>query len=646
MRSIFPFLLCVAAVAPFARAAPASQPDAPTPKPPATPRNEVQAAEPAASTALKALLDEHMEFLVRIYPVEMGSMRGDERYNDKLSDLSPAAFASRRAEMQSRLGRLGQIHPSGLTSAERLNADLLGYELSLAIEQGRYFPEQMPINSLRGPHIDLPQLPTMLPFRTPKHYADYAARLEAIPLLLDQTIEQMRAGLAAKRVPPKVVLRQSVGLVRALASPAIERDPALSPFYAPFTSLPEADAGAARARAAISGALVPAYRRLADFLEKEYLPACRETLSISEGVDGPAAYQMALRYHTTTDLTADEIHQIGLDEVSRIRADMLKVIALTDWEERTQLEGDELISAFLEFLRTDKRFYFRSGEEILMRYRDLAKRIDPELPRLFKTLPRNTFGIKEMPPLAAKTGPMAYFNPGSIRSGVPGTFYANTFYLEMSPSYLMVSLTLHEAAPGHHFQLAIADELEGVHKFRTVADYTAYSEGWALYCERLGLEIGDAAEGATPAKPGDVVGGLYSDPYDSFGRLSDEILRAVRLVVDTGVHNKGWARDQVVRYMRDNTACSEAEIQSEATRYIGNAGQACAYKIGELTIRRLRARAEKELGPAFDLREFHDRVLGGGAMPMPVLEGTIDRWIEEAGVRNAGVSSPAAGPNR
>ncbi len=600
----------------------------------------------ARSDALKAILDDHVDWIMREYP-EQASTKGDLRFNDRLTDVSPAGTARRVGAMRERLARLNALDASSMAEMDAVDAGLLRYELSVALEMAELHNEQMPINSLEGPHISLPQICDTIPLRTPQHLADYASRLEKMGVYVDQSVEQMRLGLAAGRVPPRVVLKRAVDQIGLHCSDAIRQDPTRSAYYRPFLAKPKDDPSASRARDAIAGRIIPALERLRDFVRDEYVPKCREDLAISAGIDGPRAYDLHLRYHTTLALSAREVHEIGLREVARIRAEMLRVIGETDFPRKGELSGDELLRAFLEFLRKNPRFYYTREEDMLRDYRDLGKRIDPELPRLFGTLPRNSWGVRPIPRFAAPSSPAAYYFPGSVRSGVPGFFLVNTHALDQRPKYGMVSLTIHEAVPGHHFQGAIADELKdsgrGIHEFRSLGGYTAYVEGWALYAEGLGLEMGE--------KPLSAGGrGLYADPYDYFGRLSDEIWRACRLVVDTGLHGRfeipggdgvtptgsGWTRQHAIDYMLANTAGTELDTISEVDRYIGWPGQACAYKLGELKIKELRALAQQELGERFDVRAFHDAILGEGPLPLPVLEQVVRRWI----------SRQQAAPNR
>jgi uncharacterized protein (DUF885 family) len=569
------------------------------------------------SAALLAILDEHVEWRLAEDPLE-ASRRGDHRFDAMLPDVSPAAVEQRLGEVRDRLGRLKALDRAGFTEQDRLDADLLAYELERMVEAAPFHREQFPIDARSGVQVSLPQMADSLPIRTPADRAAYAARLEGVPALIDGTIEQMRAGLRAGRVPPRVVMLGTPEQAELLATDDVAKTPALSPFHGPFNGLPAGDESAARAKRAIAGGIVPAYRRLAAFLRDEYLPKCRETVGYSQGVDGPGAYEQALRAHTTTDLGAERIHALGLSEVARLRAEMIRTIGRTGFDAQGR-EGDALLAAFVEHLRTDPRFTCATPEELLAGYREICKRMDAELPRLFGTLPRLTYGVRELPALAAPSAPTAYYYPGSMAGGVPAWFMANTYRLDQRPRYEMVPLALHEAVPGHHLQIALAQELSGQHPFRTFGGYTAFVEGWGLYAESLGLEVGGRS-------PGD--GGMYADPYDDFGRLSYEMWRACRLVVDTGMHAEGWTRERAIEYMERNTSLSRLNIEREIDRYIAWPGQACAYKIGQLKIRELRTRAEGALGERFDVRAFHDAVLDAGAIPLPALEAKIGRWIE------------------
>ena len=588
---------------------------------------------PALNPALLAILDEHVAWSDREDPIG-ASKRGIDDYADKLRDESVAASERRLAEITDRRARLRALDRARFTEDDALNADLLDYELTLTIDGAKFHPEQLQIDALDGPHTHLPQLGQTTPLRTRRQREGYVARLEAIPAYLQGITEQLRAGIAAGRVPPKVVMGRVAGQLQEQATPDIFADPTKSPFYTPFLSSPQDDELAMRAREAIRERVVPAFDTFALFIADEYVPRCRESVGISEGVDGPAAYDYALRRHTTTPLTASEVHAIGLREVAALKAEMIATIRETDFDDNKRFAGDEaMLGAFVAMLREDPRFSWDDPARMVADYREIAKRIDPELPRLFGTLPRNTYGVREIPRFAAKTSPAAYYYNGSVRSGQPGYFMVNTTNMRQRTKASAISLTIHEAVPGHHFQISLADELaetNGQHPFRTLLGYTAFVEGWGLYSERLGLEMAGGEIGNAMDPPGlrPEQRGLYVDPYDNFGRLSDEVWRACRLVVDTGMHSMNWTRDRSIQYLRANSAITEHDTVSETDRYIGWPGQACAYKIGQLKILELRRRAMERLGDRFDVRRFHDAVLLGGALPLPVLESRIDRWIE------------------
>ncbi|MEQ8770161.1 MAG: DUF885 domain-containing protein [Phycisphaerales bacterium] len=580
------------------------------------------------SPELRAFMDTYLDALHQQNPEWLGLSLGDDRYNHMLSDTS--ADAQRRWFKRVVMWRteLAMMDRAGFTEEDHLDADLLLYQFDLEIETAPLKRWQMPVNSMGGPQVWLPQMGNRVPLTKPEHRDDWVMRLRQVPTAIGDAIDNMRLGIAEGRVPPKPAVEPAVAQAMAQASEDYRANPEASPFYTPLRGLAADDPRAAEAREIISGEITPAYAELAMFLQNEYLPACRATVGISESVDGVRAYEIALREHTTLELTADEVHETGLDEVARIRAEMMEVISRTDWATKGPgaaerfASQDDMFDAFVEYLRTDERFYFDDPQDLLVGYRNICKIIDAEMPKLFGLLPRLPYGVREIPLFAAKSSPTAYYYPGSVEGGVPGYFMANTYALDQRPTYDMVALTLHEGVPGHHHQIALAQELEGVHPLRTLSGYTAFVEGWGLYAERLGLEVGD------DTIDDGVDRGLYADPYDDFGRLNFEMWRALRLVVDSGIHAKGWTRQRAIDYMLANGAITELNARSEVDRYIGWPGQATAYKIGELKIRELRARAEEALGDSFDVRAFHDELLGAGALPLPVLEARMDRWIE------------------
>lgn len=569
---------------------------------------------PAASAddRLLALLDEDHDALMARYPA-WASVRGDRRFDDRLTDPSPEAEAAWIETSRDRLARLRQLDRFALSPRRLVDAELLDHELERRVAGARFRGWLTPVTQVDGPQQSLPQLPERLSFTHRAQREAWATRVEAIPSHLEQVIANMRRGLAEEVTPPRLVLARAAEQCRAQAQGA----PAEHALFAPFGDLSPDDALRARALAATQAAM-KAFGALADFLEREYVPGCRESIAATARADGPEFYAQCLAEHSTLPLGADEIHELGLAEVARIKAEMHEVISRSAVELAPGLEGDARLRAFVERLRADPRSYCRTADELLARYRDVAKRVDPELPRLFGRLPRNTYGVKAMPEFIAPSSPTAYYYSGSLENGTPGWFVANTHRLDQRPTYEMVPLTLHEAVPGHHLQIALAQELTDVHRWRTLLDYTAFVEGWALYAERLGLEMGP---------PGSR--GLYADPIDDFGRLSYEMWRALRLVVDTGLHARGWSRQRAIDYMLANSALTAENVEREVDRYVAWPGQAVGYKLGELKLRELRARAEAALGDRFDLRAFHDVVLGEGAVPLGVLEQMIGRWIEE-----------------
>jgi len=462
----------------------------------------------------------------------------------------------------------------------------------------------MPINQMGGIQQGIPRLLAVMPKATAEDYGNIIARLEGIPRLVDQTIALMELGLERGITPPQITLRDVPQQVANL----LTDDPLESPVLEPFRTLPGQLEDEARAElqqqaiAIFEEQVRPALERLRDFLRDEYLPGAVTSTARSDLPDGADWYAYAVSQYTTTNLSVEAIHQTGLAEVRRIRSQMDSIIEVTGFE------GD--FAEFAEFLRSDPRFFHTSAEALLAAYRDIAKRVDPQLPQLFGTLPRMPYGVIPIPSYAEKSQTTAYYQSGSHEAGRPGYFYANTYDLSSRPTWEMEALTIHEAVPGHHLQIALAHELEGVPKFRRFGGYTAFVEGWALYSESLGEEMG-----------------FYQDPYSKFGQLTYEIWRAIRLVVDTGMHALGWSRQDAIDFFKANTPKAEHDIVVEVDRYIVWPGQALAYKIGELKIKELRALGEAQLGDRFDIRAFHDEVLGQGALPLDLLQARIEQWI-------------------
>lgn len=553
---------------------------------------------------LHRLFDASWKYALEEYP-ELATYVGERGHNHRWTDLSLEAIARRKAELEIPARVLETIDRARLSPADQDHHDLFARATEEGLE-GRLFPsELMPVSQMQGVQQSVAQMLTMMPASTVRDFADLIARLAAVPTLVDQTIVLLQEGASRGITPPRVTLRD----VPQQILNQVTDDPLAAPTLRPFQRLPETIPETERSRLRVRAssvyqeAVAPAYRRLHAYFVNEYLPRTRETIALSALPDGEAWYAFSVRQSTTTRLTPREIHEIGLREVARIRAEMDRVMAGTGFT------GG--FAAFMDFLRTDPRFFFERADDLLASYRDIAKRADPELARLFGRLPRLPYGVIAVPAYAEKSQTTAYYEPGSPAAGRPGYFYANTYDLRSRPRWEMEALTLHEAVPGHHLQIALAQELEDVPEFRKHGFYTAYIEGWGLYAESLGREMG-----------------FYTDAYNRFGQLTYEIWRAIRLVVDTGMHALGWSREQALRYFEENAGKAEHDIVVEIDRYIVWPGQALAYKVGELKIKELRTWATGAMGPRFDLRGFHDQVLGGGAVPLDVLEARIRAWAE------------------
>jgi uncharacterized protein (DUF885 family) len=579
----------------------------------------VASARGEPSADLDRLFRQWHEWQLREHP-EWAMSQGDYRYADRITDGSLQAIERRHAQTREFLERLRAISPESLGDADLLNRRL--FELMLSDEvQGQRFPTWLaPIGGRFGPQQRIPQMAERVRFESTRDYDNYLARLEQVPLEVRNTIERLRLGIERGWTPPAVTLEGVPLQFRSILEGGL--DALRKPLDAMGPHVSAARAGLLRNR--FEQSALPAVRRavaeLGDFLTREYLPRCRIGIAARDLPDGEAFYAYQVRVMTTTEMSPREIHDLGRSEVARIRGEMLQVIRRSDFLERfpsTSESGDDrLFEAFIRYLRTDPRFYHVSPEALLAAYRDICKRVDPWLARLFGTLPRLPYGVREIPAFMAPDQTTAYYQPGDMRNAEPGWFYANTYALDQRPTYEMIPLALHEAVPGHHLQIALALELENQPEFRRHTEFTAFVEGWALYSERLGIKMG-----------------LYEDPYNDFGRLLYEMWRACRLVVDPGMHALGWSREKAIQFMLENTALSEHNIETEIDRYIAWPGQACAYKVGELRIRGLRERAERELKENFDLREFHDMVLGAGAIPLTVLQERAEAWIEARRVK-------------
>jgi len=566
----------------------------------------VPTAQPAAATLsaakeLHALFETEWERDLRENPVG-ASYQGDSRYDDRWPDLSADALARSHAADLEVLRTLERMPTGELSEADRLNRDLFARQYRGAVDAYGWGTRFLPITQRRGVQT-AHQLTEVLPFRTVRDYENWVARLRSLDTYVDQTIDLMREGMRRGLVQPRVIMER----VPAQIAKQVVADPATSPFYAPFLKMPDSIPPAeqerlhAAGRAAIEQDVLPAYARLQKFFDEQYLPACRASVGIWDTPGGAQWYQQRVRWFTTTELTADEVHEIGLREVARIRGEMQKVI------ERVGFKGG--FDEFLQFLRTDPQFRYTDPEQLLQAYLAMAKRVDPLLPKYFGKLPRMPYGVRPVPMESAPDTTTAYYQQPSMDGRRAGYYYVNLYKPEERPTYEIPVLTIHEAVPGHHLQIALAQELGEQPKFRRNFEATAFVEGWALYSESLGEEMG-----------------FYDDPYAKFGQLTYEMWRAVRLVVDTGLHHKRWTREQAIEFFKANAAKTELDIVNEIDRYIAWPGQALAYKIGELRIKELRARATQALGPRFDLREFHDVVLGSGAVPLDVLEANVSAW--------------------
>jgi uncharacterized protein (DUF885 family) len=563
------------------------------------------AAELKAGEQLTALLDEIWEFGLVESPT-FATTIGDRRFNDRLAKISPADSARRYEQNKAFAKRLAAIDREGLTPAERVNFDMMARQLRDDAAEFEFKSFLTPIDCRSGFHIEFPELRRDVPLETVEDYENYIARLWGFDDYAAGHIELLRAGIAADVTQPEVILHGYEGTI----TPHIVDDPERSLLYEPLAKFPvgvpkgEQERLQAAARAAIAEGVVPGYRRFLKFMQDEYVPAARGSIGASALPGGRDFYRHRVRRFTTLDTTPEEVHARGLAEVKRIRAEMEAI------KEKVDFDGD--YAAFVEHLQTAPKFYAKTPEELLERASFILKKMDGELPTLFGKLPRMPYGLRPVPDYVAPRTSSAYYQPPAGDGTRAGFFNLNTYNLKSRPLFGLEALALHEAVPGHHLQIALQQEMEELPNFRRYSDCTAFIEGWALYSERLGL-----------------VCGFYEDPYSDFGRLSMEMWRACRLVVDTGIHYMDWSRERAIKFMAENSAQPIHNVEAEIDRYIGWPGQALAYKTGELKIRELRERAEKELGEKFDVRAFHDRVLAGGAVPLDVLEASVAAWIAE-----------------
>ncbi len=557
------------------------------------------------SARLHDIFDREWDVRLRENPFQATSV-GVHDYNHLLPSVDGADLERRDGLWKGFLAEIDAIDREALSPTDRINLDIFRNQLQNRVDSYRFGGWQIPFNADSGFYSGFARQPFNMPFLSTRDYENYLSRLRAWPTYATQQIANMRLGLERGMTQPRIILDG----IDAVLEAQIVDDPESSVFYQPFrefpVGVPESDHARLReeARTAIAEAIVPGYRELRDFMVDEYMPGARDTLGAVDLPEGEAYYRQRIRNFTTLDLTAEQVHETGLSEVARIRAEMEEVIAEVGFE--------GTFAEFLEFLRTDEQFYPKSAEELLMKAAYISKTMDGRLPALFKTMPRLPYTVEPVPDdIAPKYTAGRYVGPpeGSTQ---PGRYWVNTYALDTRSLYNLEALSLHEAVPGHHFQISLNAELEGLPNFRRYSYLSAFGEGWGLYSEWLGLEAG-----------------FYTDPYSNFGRLTYEMWRACRLVVDTGVHAFGWTRQQMRDYMAENTALSLHEIRTETDRYISWPGQALAYKIGELKIRELRKRAEQELGGDFDVRLFHDAVLLNGSIPLSVLEQQIEDFIAE-----------------
>ena len=549
----------------------------------------------------KEFLDENWQDSMEKSPL-FASLLGDKRYDDKVSSNSIEDFFSEKEYESYVLEVLSQIDPNNLSEEDQLNYRLLksDYEISL---EGREYPGYYMRLNQRGGVQDYYLYGNRLNFTDLQSYKNWFERVKGYTQNVRNSLEINKEGLELGYTQPKLVTRGVSAQIGAM----LERDLEDHPYFKIFKNVgdvasPE-DALALQneVKEYIQNVLNPIYQELYDFLINEYLPESRDTIGISDVPNGKEWYEYLARYHTTTNLTPDEIHEIGLREVAKIRAEMEGIIEQVGWE------GD--FNSFLQYLRTDPRFYYETGEELLQAYRAMSKEIDAYMPTLFNKLPRAPYGVIPIPMESAPFTTTAYYNAPS--EGRPGYYYANLYMPEVRPKYEIPVLSVHEAVPGHHHQISLAQEMENVPNFRKYLSITAFVEGWGLYSEQLGESMG-----------------IYDDPYDKFGQLTYDMWRAVRLVVDTGMHYKDWSREDAVNLFLENTAKTEQDINNEVDRYIAWPGQALAYKIGQLKIMELRDKSKEALGEDFDIKDFHDHILSFGSIPLNILEEKVDEFIE------------------
>ena len=560
------------------------------------------------SAALHRLFEDYFERQLQLNPLA-ATFIGDHRYDDKLTNnISPEQIKIALDVDRKALADAQQLATRSLPDADRLSVEIFMYNLRTNLEGEKFPGELIPVSQFQSLPALMPVLgagTSAQPFATAADYDRFLARMRDYIVWSDQAIVNMRKGLAQHVTYPRVLMEKTLPQLKDI----VAADPEQSLFYTPLKHFPDAVAAVDRTRlqlayrAAITKEINPSYQRLHDFIRDEYLKGARTQVGWSSLPNGREWYAYQADLATTTELTPDAIHELGLKEVARIRGEMEQV------KQQVGFKGD--LAAFFKFLQDDPRFYYDNGDALIQGFRDLKKNIDAKLPKLFKDFPKANYEVRAVEAFRAQSSAGGFYQPPSADGSRPGIFYVNTYNLKAQPKFGMETLSLHEAAPGHHFQIAIQQELEELPRFRRFGNgYVAYDEGWALYAESIGKELG-----------------MFTDPYQYYGRLSDEMLRAMRLVVDTGLHTKNWTREQSIKYMLANSSMAPSDAEAEVERYIAIPGQALGYKIGQLRIRELRNKAQAALGSRFDVREFHSVVLRDGSLPLSVLAAKIDRWI-------------------
>ncbi|AOE50417.1 DUF885 domain-containing protein [Kangiella sediminilitoris] len=569
-------------------------------------QSEAMTAE-EASEKLNQLFAENFEQSLKLNPIRATAI-GDNRYNDQLPNFLSAEYRMKMHNFTaSWLQKVKQIDRTLLSGQDRLSYDVFVYQSELALEGEKFPGHLIPLNQSNNLTSFFAQLgsgQSLQPFKTVEDYDNWLKRIDDGVKILDQLIVNMNQGIEKNVVQPKALMEKVLPQVKA----HIVDSPTDSIFFQPIESFPEdfSEEDKKRLKEAytkvIAEDIVPAYKRLHDFIEEDYLQHARNTFGLSEQPNGEAWYNYQLKTFTTTDLSAEEIHQFGLKEVARIRAEMQNVM------KQENFEGS--LSDWFAYVQSNPEFYYDNEEELLQGYRDLQAKVNKLLPKMFDVQPKSDYEVRAVEAFRAESASGASYMAGSSDGSRPGIFYVNTFNLKGQPKFGMETLSLHEAAPGHHFQISLQQEVEGLPMFRRFGGLSVFSEGWALYAESIGKEMG-----------------MFTDPMQYYGRLSDEMLRAMRLVVDTGLHAKGWSRQKAIDYMMENSSMADTDVVSEVERYIAWPGQAVSYKVGQRVITELRAEAEKKLGEQFDIREFHRQILIDGALPMPVLKTKIREWI-------------------